>query len=235
MHWIGTASRETRLGRLHLHPTSRWSPACYPLRSWLLRQPPPPTRAQLHRRPRPAKARGSAPKRAADGVHSATPAIQQNFSPACGWLAAGLLKPGLKPGWLPGFRLAGSRAFRLPASPGRQDRIRVGPMGSLIWTARWDPGRPVLIRLGRINLSPPDIIRNRLACGVDETDFCPFRNGEGAACPWPRTLGKGAGEHWPDLQGWLPTLGLRSDRRSEERRVGKECSVSCRSRWSPDH
>ena len=23
--------------------------------------------------------------------------------------------------------------------------------------------------------------------------------------------------------------------RSEERRVGKECQVTCRSRWSPDH
>ena len=47
---------------------------------------------------------------------------------------------------------------------------------------------------------------------VYATDFCPFRNGAGAACTWPRTLGKGVGEHWPDLQGWLPTLGLRSDR-----------------------
>ena len=38
-------------------------------------------------------------------------------------------------------------------------------MGSGIWTARWDPGRPVLIRPGRINLSPPEQIRNRPACG----------------------------------------------------------------------
>ena len=48
--------------------------------------------------------------------------------------------------------------------------------------------------------------------GVDETDFCPFRNGAGAACPWPRTLYKGVGQHWRGLQGWLPTFGLRSDR-----------------------
>src|SRR3546814_19710411 len=27
----------------------------------------------------------------------------------------------------------------------------------------------------------------------------------------------------------------RMDRRSEERRVGKECVSTCRSRWSPDH
>src|SRR3546814_11937574 len=31
-------------------------------------------------------------------------------------------------------------------------------------------------------------------------------------------------------QAWLPELG-----RSEERRVGKECVSTCRSRWSPDH
>jgi hypothetical protein len=47
---------------------------------------------------------------------------------------------------------------------------------------------------------------------VYANDFCPFRNGAGAACPWPRTLGQGVGEHWRGLQGWLPTLGLRLHR-----------------------
>ena len=32
----------------------------------------------------------------------------------------------------------------------------------------------------------------------------------------------------------LPPGGA-SDRRSEERRVGKECTATCRSRWSPYH
>src|SRR3546814_12920189 len=31
------------------------------------------------------------------------------------------------------------------------------------------------------------------------------------------------------------TLGLVSNSRSEERRVGKECVSTCRSRWSPYH
>src|SRR3546814_7809388 len=30
-------------------------------------------------------------------------------------------------------------------------------------------------------------------------------------------------------------IGLGFDRRSEERRVGKECVSTCRSRWSPYH
>ena len=30
-------------------------------------------------------------------------------------------------------------------------------------------------------------------------------------------------------------LGAMIERRSEERRVGKECMVQCRSRWSPYH
>ena len=34
---------------------------------------------------------------------------------------------------------------------------------------------------------------------------------------------------------WNPRQQLGEFPRSEERRVGKECSVTCRSRWSPDH
>src|SRR3546814_15335529 len=30
-------------------------------------------------------------------------------------------------------------------------------------------------------------------------------------------------------------ISARYERRSEERRVGKECVSTCRSRWSPDH
>src|SRR3546814_1832223 len=33
----------------------------------------------------------------------------------------------------------------------------------------------------------------------------------------------------------LPANDLLTTRRSEERRVGKECVSTCRSRWSPDH
>ena len=32
-----------------------------------------------------------------------------------------------------------------------------------------------------------------------------------------------------------PAVFLRISARSEERRVGKECEVPCRSRWSPYH
>src|SRR3546814_6823158 len=37
-----------------------------------------------------------------------------------------------------------------------------------------------------------------------------------------------------DYNSWLVGRNL-SDRRSEERRVGKECVSTCRSRWSPYH
>src|SRR3546814_11887343 len=33
----------------------------------------------------------------------------------------------------------------------------------------------------------------------------------------------------------LESLGFAVEGRSEERRVGKECVSTCRSRWSPDH
>src|SRR3546814_14244590 len=35
--------------------------------------------------------------------------------------------------------------------------------------------------------------------------------------------------------GHDPNDALRKEARSEERREGKECVSSCRSRWSPDH
>ena len=46
--------------------------------------------------------------------------------------------------------------------------------------------------------------------------------------------------HWDDPEGWYGEGGGRrvqdgEHMRSEERRVGKECDVLCRSRWSPYH
>src|SRR3546814_1343082 len=43
--------------------------------------------------------------------------------------------------------------------------------------------------------------------------------------PWPSTRKERCG----------PTCGSYPCRRSEERRVGKECVSTCRSRWSPYH
>src|SRR3546814_10281356 len=49
-----------------------------------------------------------------------------------------------------------------------------------------------------------------------------------------------AGDYITHIEG-EPILGLSLNeavekmRRSEERRVGKECVSTCRSRWSPDH
>src|SRR3546814_13014196 len=37
------------------------------------------------------------------------------------------------------------------------------------------------------------------------------------------------------LQHYCRDTGLRAEHRSEERRVGKECVSTCRSRWSPLH
>ena len=37
------------------------------------------------------------------------------------------------------------------------------------------------------------------------------------------------------IYGRLPTCDPEAGARSEERRVGKECQSTCRSRWSPYH
>src|SRR5881409_3300121 len=42
-------------------------------------------------------------------------------------------------------------------------------------------------------------------------------------------------EAYRALLGVMRRLVPEKNERSEERRVGKECSLTCRSRWSPDH
>src|SRR3546814_9789972 len=39
----------------------------------------------------------------------------------------------------------------------------------------------------------------------------------------------------PGITGLWQVSGRNDTTRSEERRVGKECVSTCRSRWSPDH
>src|SRR3546814_4017890 len=48
---------------------------------------------------------------------------------------------------------------------------------------------------------------------------------------FPQGMGSGAS------RAWRAALAASTDweRRSEERRVGKECVSTCRSRWSPNH
>src|SRR3546814_1175003 len=41
--------------------------------------------------------------------------------------------------------------------------------------------------------------------------------------------------YYGDIYSGLVRMGGRIRRRSEERRVGKECVSTCRSRWSPYH
>src|SRR3546814_13791210 len=42
-------------------------------------------------------------------------------------------------------------------------------------------------------------------------------------------------EYFKDLNPTAENIAVVIWRRSEERRVGKECVSTCRSRWSPDH
>src|SRR3546814_3076455 len=42
------------------------------------------------------------------------------------------------------------------------------------------------------------------------------------------------GMHWVGADGTILRAN-RAELRSEERRVGKECVSTCRSRWAPDH
>ena len=54
---------------------------------------------------------------------------------------------------------------------------------------------------------------------------------------WERAMSAGAGRVVvaTDSDEILSAIRAAGGERSEERRVGKECNVECRSRWSPYH
>src|SRR3546814_1123084 len=59
---------------------------------------------------------------------------------------------------------------------------------------------------------------------------------EGAALLHDKAVGKGfARRYSAKADPWHAIHVRRQDQRSEERRVGKECVSTCRSRWSPYH
>ena len=58
--------------------------------------------------------------------------------------------------------------------------------------------------------------------------FCPMG-------PWLVTADERSEEHTSELQSHHPISYAVFCLRSEERRVGKECTIQCRSRWSPYH
>src|SRR3546814_12389659 len=53
------------------------------------------------------------------------------------------------------------------------------------------------------------------------------RRGKALACTGQHLAG--------EMCAKIPDVGIDDDLRSEERRVGKECVSTCRSRWSPTH
>src|SRR3546814_14807251 len=54
--------------------------------------------------------------------------------------------------------------------------------------------------------------------------------------PHPERVTRNVAMSWaPERWGNLDSGGKDSTHRSEERRVGKECVSTCRSRWSPYH
>src|SRR3546814_13760946 len=93
---------------------------------------------------------------------------------------------------------------------------------------------------GRQTALPSSAMGHRLsACGASAMSSQDARDrlldpARGAACPCHRNLLQTATA--PEFKNHWIDVGLPADRgrvRSEERRVGKECVSTCRSRWSP--
>src|SRR3546814_10210156 len=77
---------------------------------------------------------------------------------------------------------------------------------------------------------------NMIGLGVG---FIPKYEGSGdyRALPVP-LINYQSGSFFISPRAGLPSAGIKMDlsnARSEERRVGKECVSTCRSRWSPSH
>ena len=82
---------------------------------------------------------------------------------------------------------------------------------------------------------PHEVARTTPAPGYSDTtqsEFDCFSWKSLVALNWPAKAGV-RGE--PDMSLQFGSLGGDGTVRSEERRVGKECTVLCRSRWSPYH
>src|SRR3546814_12353184 len=67
---------------------------------------------------------------------------------------------------------------------------------------------------------------------LNPTTFLVFPEGE-FSLRWYRTLAESP--QWTHAFGNSLKIAVATTLRSEERRVGKECVSTCRSRWSPYH
>src|SRR3546814_12633311 len=87
-------------------------------------------------------------------------------------------------------------------------------------------------------LDPRDAATARRTCGARHFVADPPRHGPRPASAAPRRTGGGAREA-PRKSGASPEMRrldiISAADRSEERRVGKECVSTCRSRWSTYH
>src|SRR3546814_11938675 len=81
----------------------------------------------------------------------------------------------------------------------------------------------------KVNLtnSPAEIVRRPTASHPQSTNFVDSPKHSGG---WQISSRPAA-----PFAGPYASSALFRDRRSEERRVGKECVSTCRSRWSPSH
>ena len=106
----------------------------------------------------------------------------------------------------------------------RFDRV-IDALGDV---AQRHPGRPALTALSAADASPRRWTYRELLAEIRRSGNL-FRALVDGGTPRVALL-------LPPLpEAWFALWGAETAGRSEERRVGKECEVPCRSRWSPYH
>src|SRR3546814_7544877 len=162
--------------------------------------------------------------------------------------------------WVPAWRfkpvLVGGKAVparttmaeRMLARPAVEDKFEVSIAGTSFGLDGWRPTDNVQ----RLEMKPPHYPRDVVRGGGQGTAYLVFKVGRQGAVEdvvvervnlsvyaskremdrFRKRLGAAAAKAAWDWTFIPPSTG---DLRSEERRVGKECVSTCRSRWSPDH
>ena len=169
-------------------------------------------------------------------------------------LRAKPIDPGLYSGlnWRLIGPFRGGRVTAVTGVPGQPNHFYFGSVGGGVWETRnagrtWDPifDKEPVASIGAIAVAPSD--PKVIYVGSGEADIrSSFSTGNGM---YKSTDGGGTWTHIgledtfqigsvlvdPKNADVVYVAALGHGYRSEERRVGKECHTTCRSRWSPYH
>ena len=92
-----------------------------------------------------------------------------------------------------------------------------------------------MLRLKELRLANDNKVASNTALTASTTAACTSASCRSTSSPASQPRGGGRGKGKAKAAATTVAAAAAASRRSEERRVGKECRPLCRSRWSPYH